>query len=197
MWDYLATKHLGLMEGEGRYSSQPAILGLVERSLYFGSLVFNASFFIGVWLTLKTVAKSPRWANEDNIMFREVLNFALGKPSSKRKSPPGRALFQPFLVGNGLSILYSGAGYAIVLLSTKLDHLEAGFLWAATLGPILISLLAYIFSLVPLIKEKKFSWRLIVKHISGLDFTKTSQLESKPKTKAKAKKARKKKQLGS
>src|SRR3972149_5896775 len=145
MWDYLAKKHKGLEEGEGRYSSQPAILGIVERSLYFVSFVFNSSAFIGVWLTLKTVAKSPRWANEGNGILKEALFVASGKRAPRRNHLPGRALFQPFLIGNGFSILFGGAGYLITLLLTELDHLERSFIHATILGPIALSLIAYVF----------------------------------------------------
>ena len=147
MWDFLATKHKNLEEGKGRYSSQPAILGIVERSLYYASFIFALPAFIGVWLTLKTVAKSPRWANEPNELAKKKLP----------ENPPGRALFQPFLVGNGLSILFAGAGYLITHLQTKLDHLPKEFQLGAIAAPVGLSIAIYLFSLVPLWGELKWS----------------------------------------
>jgi hypothetical protein len=48
-----------------------------------------------VWLTLKTIARSPRWTEEAAIK--------------------GRGLSNVFLIGNGLSIFYAIAGYGVAL----------------------------------------------------------------------------------
>lgn len=98
MWKFLNEKDPSLNLAQiGRYPEQARLVGLVERSLYFAALLVNQPLWVGVWLTLKTVSRPPRWErNKGNI--------------------PGRAIFQPFLVGNGLSLLFSAAGSAIVFL---------------------------------------------------------------------------------
>lgn len=53
--------------------------------------------WVGVWLTLKTVSRPPRWERNKGLI-------------------PGRAIFQPFLVGNGISLLFSAAGSAVAFL---------------------------------------------------------------------------------
>jgi cytochrome c biogenesis protein CcdA len=84
----------------GRYPEQAQIVGIIERTLYFAALAVNQPIFIGIWLTLKTVARPLRWrANKGAI--------------------PGRAIFQPFLAGNGFSLLFAGAGHAITFLLQK------------------------------------------------------------------------------
>jgi len=93
MWEYLNTKHPRSKKLE-RYHGQGEIVGLVERSLFFASLIANQPLFIGLWLTLKTVSQSPRWG-------RDLGNIQ------------GRAVFQPFLAGTGLSLLFALGGYAI------------------------------------------------------------------------------------
>ncbi len=69
-----------------RYTWQVASVGFVERALYMASLQIQRPEFIAVWLTLKTIAKAKRWT-EDGVN-------------------PGRVVYNNFLVGNGLSILY-------------------------------------------------------------------------------------------
>lgn len=80
-----------------RYIWQGDLVGAVERLLYVTSILLGRSEFIAVWLTLKTVARSPRWTEEKQIK--------------------GRGLFNNFLIGNGLSIMYSFIGMAIATLA--------------------------------------------------------------------------------
>lgn len=69
------------------FSWQVRIVGIVERVLYMVSMQIQKPEFIAIWLTLKTVARSRRWTEEETV--------------------PGRAVFNNFLVGNGLSILFA------------------------------------------------------------------------------------------
>ncbi len=70
-----------------RYLWQIASVGFIERTLYMASLQAQRPEFIAVWLTLKTLVRARGWKEED-------VN-------------PGRAVYNNFLLGNGLSILYS------------------------------------------------------------------------------------------
>ena len=85
-----------------RYQWQGDIVGIVERLLYVTALILGRPEFIAVWLTLKTVARARRWTEEGAVR--------------------GRAIFNNFLVGNGLSIFCSVAAVAIA-------QLAAGPLW--------------------------------------------------------------------
>jgi len=81
-----------------RYEWQIAVVGLVERALYIASLQLGRPEFIAVWLTLKTVVHAREWSED-------AFN-------------PGRAVYNNFLAGNGLSILYSLMAAAIIQWTT-------------------------------------------------------------------------------
>lgn len=71
----------------------PRLVGLLEAVLYPTSLLAGHGAFIGVWLALKTAGSWKRWEKE---------------------TYEGRARFQIFLLGNGLSILFGAATYAAI-----------------------------------------------------------------------------------
>ena len=63
---------------------QASILGIIERFLYLISFLLDFPEFIGIWFTLKMVVKWKSWSTVE-----------------------GRQLFNNFLIGNGISILFS------------------------------------------------------------------------------------------
>ncbi len=72
----------------------PKILGWMERILYYLFLLFffdQFVFFVGIWLTLKTVVTYKSWESPDS-GGETPLHLA-------------RAKFIIFLIGNGLSII--------------------------------------------------------------------------------------------
>ncbi len=71
---------------------QVGILGAIERFLYLTSILVGKPEFIAVWLTLKTVYTS--WA---------------------RKKTEYRGYYNNFIIGNGLSIIFSVSGAGIAL----------------------------------------------------------------------------------
>ena len=73
---------------------QTATIGVIERGLYVASLQIGRPEFIGLWLGIKTVAQSKTWTDHGSV--------------------PGRAIYNNFLVGNGLSILYAAIGAGII-----------------------------------------------------------------------------------
>lgn len=76
---------------------QPIAIGWVERVLYVTSIQLAKPEFIGIWLTLKIAAQWHRW--------------------SRRKD--GRAIFNIFLIGNALSILYAVTGAKLIEWSSS------------------------------------------------------------------------------
>ena len=70
-----------------RYAWQGHYVGFVERGLYITALIAGHPEFLAIWLTLKTVARSIRWTQDQQVR--------------------GRAVFNAFLVGNGLSLLFA------------------------------------------------------------------------------------------
>lgn len=71
---------------------QTSTIGIIERSLYLTAILIGKPEFIAVWLTLKTVSQSKRWSENHS----------------------GRAIYNNFLVGNSLSIMYAFAGAGII-----------------------------------------------------------------------------------
>jgi len=92
-------KCIGLKRGTGDYLWQAAFVGCFERILYVVSLQLDRAEFIGIWLILKTAAKWRRWGADRN---------------EKGDVISGRAIYNIFLLGNGLSLIYAVTGYKII-----------------------------------------------------------------------------------
>ena len=73
----------------------PAFIGLIERVMYTSCVLLGWQNFIAVWLALKAV---PQWR-----LWTEVT-----------ENLQGRAIFNIFLIGNSLSVIYGVAGGLIV-----------------------------------------------------------------------------------
>jgi len=95
----------------------PQVAGLIERVMYVAALDFlgwGASFLIGSWLLIKAAGNWKTW-NEGVQLDKGVA--------------PGRAVYQSFLVGSGLSVVFAFTGFQIINL------IRAGFdLGAAAAG---------------------------------------------------------------
>jgi hypothetical protein len=102
-----------------RYVWQGDLVGAVERLLYITAILLQRAEFIAVWLTLKTVSRSPGWTRDKWIK--------------------GRGIFNNFLIGNGISILFSfiGVELAILFVGSKWQR-DCASAWAITLLVVLI-----------------------------------------------------------
>ncbi len=89
-----AARHWRRKGGEGWH---PAALGYVERTLYTLSWHVGAPQFIVVWLGLKTAVQWHRWQQAGGQL-------------------PGRHVYNVFLVGSALSLLYASGGAAVAQL---------------------------------------------------------------------------------
>lgn len=85
----------------------PRTVGFVERALYIAAIQMGAPEFIGLWITLKTASRWEIWSKH-------------GKDEI-----PGRATFNIFVAGNGLSIAYAVLGYLIIYWGTRQNLLLA------------------------------------------------------------------------
>ena len=105
----------------------PAIIGVIERFLYVASLLVGAPELIGVWLILKVAGGWQGWSagrkprgQEDDATAPHVY---------------GRQVFNIFLLGSGLSLVWAVAGWAsIVWIATHQVTLAVVALSALTLG---------------------------------------------------------------
>ena len=109
---------------------QVIIVGIIERFLYLTSIMVGKPEFIAAWLAIKTVYTG--------LSERDV---------------SGKRIYNNFLVGNGISILYAFAGVGIIQwvtgsflpseTSKKLPILNQSIslAWASAITPIVLSLL--------------------------------------------------------
>lgn len=105
---------------------QAKTIGTIDRVLFLLSFLLETPEFIGLWLGIKTVSQYKRWSDDE----------------------PGRATFNIFLTGNGLSILYAAAGYGFIYLGKKVDFeplfsINTISIILILLGPFILSEIMY------------------------------------------------------
>ena len=88
-------KTIGSDDSINRNTWHPAFIGTIERVMYTSCVLLGWQNFIAVWLALKAV---PQWR-----LWTECT-----------KDLHGRAIFNIFLIGNALSVIYGVAGGLIV-----------------------------------------------------------------------------------
>ena len=95
LWDCIApqssTSRPQLWQGDA--------LARIEGVLYVALLQLDLGNMIGVWLILKVAGHWKRWMED-------------GDEQTKR--PDGRSVFNIFLIGNALSVLYSFVGFKLI-----------------------------------------------------------------------------------
>jgi hypothetical protein len=101
----------------------PLTVGLIERTLYIISFLIDQPLFVAFWLTLKT---APTWKEWE---------------TSVKDRIPGRAFYNIFLAGSGISILYSLAGYSMIYWGNK------GELEKMLLSPLLLAIVSILFDI--------------------------------------------------
>ena len=99
----------------------PIIVGLVERALYVGSMIFCHPEFIGVWLALKVASKWSAW--KDGIIEGDSHLVSKAGIKDAGRHLDGSSIFSIFLIGNGLSIGYAVIGF--YLISEVKNNLDA------------------------------------------------------------------------
>lgn len=74
-------------------------LARIEGVLYIAFLQLGLGQLIGVWLILKVVGQWKRWMDDGD---------------EKTERPDGRSVFNIFLIGNALTVLYSFVGFKLI-----------------------------------------------------------------------------------
>jgi hypothetical protein len=74
-------------------------LARIEGVLYVACLELGQSHLIGIWLVLKVAGHWKRWMDDGD---------------EGKEQPDGRSVFNIFLIGNALSILYSFVGFKLI-----------------------------------------------------------------------------------
>lgn len=78
------------------------VVGMLERALYVTALVMGQGSFIGIWLALKVAGQWKGWT-------------ATGNEDKDGGGPSGRAVYNIFLIGTALSLLYAVVGYGLIV----------------------------------------------------------------------------------
>lgn len=81
------------------------LVGIIERNLYFFSILLGKPEFIAVWFALKVAGQWGRWEGSFDIYGKTI---------------EGRIFYNIFLIGSGLSLAYAVVGALMV------DSLETG-----------------------------------------------------------------------
>jgi len=120
-----------------RRAWHPALVGMMERSLYVIALRNNAQVFIAAWLAMKVAGGWKQWSEGVLDDYGKVV-------------VPGRHITNVFLVGNGLSLAFAFAGFrmlrawyeghpamaATIALTSMLTAFGIyGFVWWCTRSP--------------------------------------------------------------
>lgn len=121
-----------------------ALVGIVERILFFGSLLTGKGEFVGVWLVLKAAGGWKGWSE-----YRVVPPDA-----GKGAKVQGRHIFNSFLIGSGVSVLFAGTASQSVTWAECGKMLEAITASAATLL-FSLAILGYVYWWTPKPKEGK------------------------------------------
>jgi hypothetical protein len=104
----------------------PAVLGIVERVLFFGTILAGASEFVGIWLALKVAGGWEAWSKGREIPFPD------GNHEPTKITLTGRHEFNTFLIGSGVSVLFAFVGTLIV----KWWHSAPAAAWGVSVGAV-------------------------------------------------------------
>ena len=97
----------------------PIIVGLIERTLFFFSILLGYEEFVAIWLALKVAGQWKRWEDGFNIDTDDL-----------EMKNSGRVLYNIFLIGSGLSL-----GFAVMWAKLKV-YMEKGLIWQAIAFPL-------------------------------------------------------------
>ncbi len=100
---------------ERRQPWHPAFLGLLERAMYTASIGLGQASFIPLWLGLKVLPQWKRWGDEIKVGTRKI---------------EGRAVFNVFLIGNALSVIFAGVGAESVKWLSNAQFLKTILVYA-------------------------------------------------------------------
>ncbi len=89
-----------IISSGNKYIWATIILGCIERFIYTTSIVFGVKEFIPAWLVIKVASRWSRWDGSKDS------SISKGNKEEFR----GRGIYQLYLVGTGLSLIYGALG---------------------------------------------------------------------------------------
>ncbi|MEI7733610.1 MAG: hypothetical protein WCO56_28855 [Verrucomicrobiota bacterium] len=124
LWDCLVDHNAKL--GFRPPAWQPEFLARLESVLFILFLQLGQAWFIAAWMAMKIAGQWMRWMDPGDAQ--------VGRP-------PGHVVFNMFMIGNGLLILFAVVGYKLIGWVNREDWLLA--FWAPTLIT-LLTVLCYV-----------------------------------------------------
>jgi len=98
LWDCIVPQSSSNPQNRPQFWQGDA-LARIEGVLYVAFLQLGLGNLIGVWLVLKVAGQWKRWMDDGD---------------EKTQRPDGRSVFNIFLIGNALSVLYSFVGFKLI-----------------------------------------------------------------------------------
>jgi hypothetical protein len=122
------------------------IMGCIERFIYTTSIVFGVKEFIPAWLVVKVASQWSKW---DGTKDKSINTINDG-------SFKGRGMYQMYLVGSGLSVIYGALGGQTII------WISNGNSWYAIISNIVVIILSLFIlgSLLWIGRSKKKEGRL-------------------------------------
>jgi hypothetical protein len=93
------------------------VLGVVERVMFVASIQIGISEFIGVWMAIKVAGQWKQWSEGRLIPVKDKTIVRKGRKTIVKEKPIliiGREIFNIFLLGNAISIIYSAVGAIMI-----------------------------------------------------------------------------------
>lgn len=120
----------------------PRIVGWIERFLYTTALLSAYPSFIGVWLTFKVVGRWERAKKQFEVLYEKNSEDIMSRNKMK-----AHAIYNVFIIGNGLSIAYAVMGYKIIDWmhrgqNLQLSPIETSLQWYKVLSILFFAIIA-------------------------------------------------------
>ncbi len=159
-WKVFETHKEGEIRKKFNYAT--ILSGCIDRIIYTTSIVFCSKEFIAVWIGIRVISHWSKW---DGININEG-NNTQSKDVDVEKYK-GRARYQIFLAGNGLSIMFGVLGGQIInWVSDKNFIYPIGYsLLLSNIGVLIFMILIVVLNNSSKIKLKLYSERIKFLHI--------------------------------
>jgi hypothetical protein len=116
-----------------KYQWATVVIGHIDRILFTTSIVFGVKEFIAAWLAVRIVSQWSKWGSvKESPQSRSKLE----------KVYQSRALFQIFLIGTAVSLVYGVLGGQMVIWMVEGDFIYAII---ALITALALSLMIYIY----------------------------------------------------
>jgi hypothetical protein len=124
----------------GKYGWTTEMVGYLERFIYTTSVIFGVKELFAAWLVLKLSSQWVKWGGVKNLEKPKNVNLIFKRQKDEEQKYKSRAIFQIFLLGTGLSLVYGllGGQVAIWLSQGKCLYSYVSVVFIVSLNLIII-----------------------------------------------------------